>query len=79
MFVKKLNKFILKDLNFYCKNRLFNKISSRVISSSNVKLNNQQDFIVKSPLKSLVYPDCSIDQYVWADTEKWINKVAIVS
>lgn len=79
MFVKKFNKIIFKDLGFYCNSRQFNKIFSRVISSPNVKQNSQQDYIVKSPLRSLVYPDCSVDQYVWADYKKWSNKVAIVS
>ena len=63
----------------FIKSRQFSKVFRRVVSTSHIKFNNNQDFIVKSPLKSLVYPDCSIDQYVWADINKWSNKVAIVS
>jgi len=78
MFVKKFNKIFFKDLSIYCNSRQFNKIFNRVISSPYLKLQDNQDYIVKSPLRSLVYPNCSVDQYVWADYKKWNNKVAIV-
>ena len=78
MFVKKFNKIIFKDLSIYCNSRQFNKIFSRVISTPNIKLQDNQDYIVKSPLRSLVYPNCSVDQYVWADYKKWNDKIAIV-
>ncbi|KAL7020465.1 hypothetical protein ACKWTF_011546 [Chironomus riparius] len=78
MFIKKFNPLVLRDFNFYCKSRQFSKVFSRALSTSHIKFNSKQDFVVKSPLKSLVYPDCSIDQYVWADIDKWSNKIAIV-
>ncbi|XP_070492543.1 uncharacterized protein [Chironomus tepperi] len=78
MFTKKLRTLLLRDFNFYCKSRQFTKVFNRAICTSNIKFNSKQDFIVKSPLKSLAYPDCSIDQYVWADINKWSNKIAIV-
>jgi len=79
MFIKKFNEIILRDFIFYCKSRQFSKNFCRAVSTSHNKFNSNQDFIVKSPLKSLVYPDCSVDQYVWSDINKWNNKIAIVS
>lgn len=40
---------------------------------------NEKDIIVYSPFPSLNYPDCTIDQYVWNDFNKWSNKTAVVS
>lgn len=40
---------------------------------------NENDIIVYSPLPTLNYPDCSIDQYVWNDFNKWSSKIALVS
>ncbi|KAL7020464.1 hypothetical protein ACKWTF_011545 [Chironomus riparius] len=78
MFVKKFNKIIFKDLSIFCNNRQFNKIFSRVNSKLNAAIHGQQDYIVRSPLRSLDYPNCSVDQYVWADYKNWSNKVAII-
>ena len=36
------------------------------------------DIIVSSPLPSINYPECSLDQYVWNDFNKWSSKVALV-
>lgn len=77
--IKKFNKLILKDFSFYFKNRKFNRIFSRAISTTNVRQSAHPDYVVKSPLPPLNYPKVSIDQYIWTDYEKWINKVAIVS
>lgn len=77
--IKKFNKISFKDFSFYCKNRRFNKIFSRTVSTTNVSRSAQHDYVVKSPLPPLNYPKVSIDQYIWTDYEKWINKVAIVS
>lgn len=40
---------------------------------------NENDVIVYSPLPTINYPDCSIDQYVWNDFNKWSSKTAMVS
>lgn len=40
---------------------------------------NEKDIIVYSPFPSLNYPDCTIDQYVWNDINKWSSKMAVVS
>lgn len=40
---------------------------------------NQNDIIVYSPLPSINYPECTIDQYVWNDFNKWSSKTALVS
>ncbi|KAG5680265.1 hypothetical protein PVAND_009784 [Polypedilum vanderplanki] len=40
--------------------------------------NNKEDVIVYSPYPSLNYPNCTIDQYVWADVNKWSHKTALV-
>ncbi|KAL7020467.1 hypothetical protein ACKWTF_011548 [Chironomus riparius] len=76
--LKKFNKLIFKDFSFYCQSKKFNRILSRAITTSNVSQSAQHDYVVKSPLPPLNYPKVSIDQYIWADYEKWINKVAIV-
>lgn len=39
---------------------------------------NEKDIIVYSPLPSLTYPECTIDQYVWNDFNKWSSKTALV-
>lgn len=39
---------------------------------------NDNDIIVYSPLPSLNYPECTIDQYVWNDFNKWSSKTALV-
>ncbi|CAG9808478.1 unnamed protein product [Chironomus riparius] len=76
--LKKFNKFVFKDFSFYCQSKKFNRLLSRAITTSNVSQSAQHDYVVKSPLPPLNYPKVSIDQYIWADYEKWINKVAIV-
>jgi hypothetical protein len=40
---------------------------------------NQNDIIVYSTLPSINYPDCTIDEYVWTDFNKWSSKTALVS
>lgn len=42
-------------------------------------VNNKEDITVYSPYPSLDYPNVSIDQYVFADVNKWENKTALVS
>ena len=39
----------------------------------------KEDIIVHSPYSSLEYPDISIEDYVFADVNKWENKTALVS
>lgn len=41
--------------------------------------NNKEDIIVYSPYQSIDYPNVSIEQYVFADVNKWENKTALVS
>lgn len=79
MLTRKLNKFVSKDIGFYFKNNQFNKIFVRSIITPKVNQDAEQDIIVKSPLPSLTYPKMTLDQYVWKDYDKWINKTAIVS
>jgi hypothetical protein len=40
---------------------------------------NKEDITIYSPFPSIDYPNVSIDQYVWADLNKWGNKTAVVS
>jgi hypothetical protein len=40
---------------------------------------NKEDITVYSPYPSLNYPNITIDQYVWADVDKWSQKTALVS
>jgi hypothetical protein len=60
------------------------KILTRAIltsESSFLKHNladTENDIIVYSPLPSINYPDCTIEQYVWNDFNKWSNKTALV-
>lgn len=39
---------------------------------------NKEDITIHSPMPSIDYPNISIDQYVWADINKWSNKTAVV-
>lgn len=80
MLLKNLNKLVPNDLKFYIKNRQFNKIFIRAISTSKVSriYYSHEEFVVKSQLPSLTYPNLSIDQYIWKDIGKWTDKVAIV-
>lgn len=39
---------------------------------------NKEDIVVYSPFPNLDYPDLTIDQFVWSDVDKWLNKTAIV-
>jgi restriction endonuclease len=61
------------------------KIITRAILTSNSSFykhnlaDNQNDVIVYSTLPSINYPDCSIDQYVWSNFNKWGSKTALVS
>jgi hypothetical protein len=41
--------------------------------------NNKEDIVVYSPFASIQYPNITIDQYVWADVDKWSHKTALVS
>lgn len=41
-------------------------------------VNNKEDITIYSPFPSIDYPNLSIDQYVWADVNKWANKTAVV-
>lgn len=77
--IKKFNKLVFKDFNFCFRNRKFNRIINYGLSTSSASQSVQQDYIVKSPLPPLNYPKVSIDQYIWTDYEKWIDRVAIVS
>lgn len=79
MLIKKFNNLASKDLKLYLKYRQFIKSFNRALSTSKVSNVQRQDFIVKSPLPSLTYPNLSIDQYIWQDVGKWMNKTAIVS
>jgi hypothetical protein len=40
---------------------------------------SENDIIVYSPLPSINYPECTIDQYVWSDFNKWSSKTALVT
>lgn len=65
-------------------NRLGQKTLVRAILTSKDSFyqqplaNNKEDIVVYSPFINLHYPNVSIDQFVWADIDKWINKTAIV-
>jgi hypothetical protein len=39
---------------------------------------NKEDITIYSPFPSIDYPNVSIDQFVWADLNKWGNKTAVV-
>lgn len=39
---------------------------------------NKEDITIHSPFPSIDYPNISIDQYVWADMNKWSDKTAVV-
>lgn len=39
---------------------------------------NENDIIVYSPFQSINYPNCTIDQYVWQDFNRWSSKIALV-
>lgn len=60
------------------------KTLTRTILTSNASFHkalladNEKDIIVYSPLPSLNYPECTIDQYVWNDINKWSSKTALV-
>lgn len=54
-------------------------LTSGTSSNNHHTTSNAKDIIVNSPLPSLNYPDCSIDQYVWNDCNKWSNQTALVS
>lgn len=41
--------------------------------------NNKEDIAIQSPFPSIDYPNISIDQFVWADLNKWSHKTAVVS
>lgn len=68
-----------------CKASRNQKILSRAILTSPNALykhhlaDSEKDIIVYSPLPSLSYPECTIDQYVWQDFNKWSSKTAVVS
>lgn len=61
------------------------KLITRAILTSNHQFYKQNyaakdnDTIVYSPLPSIEYPNCTIDQYVWQSVNKWTNKTALVS
>ena len=63
----------------------YQKIISRAILTSKNSFykhdlaDSQNDIIVYSTLPSINYPDCTIDQYVWNDFNKWGSKTALVS
>lgn len=71
--------------NFILSSKTHQKTLTRAILTSNrvfvkqVVAEKDNDTVVYSPLPSLVYPDCSIDQYVWKDVNKWSSKTALVS
>jgi hypothetical protein len=52
--------------------------SSRTFYKHNLA-DNENDIIVYSPLPSIKYPECTIDQYVFKDVNKWSSKTALVS
>ena len=39
---------------------------------------SKEDISIPSPMPSIDYPNISIDQFVWADLNKWSNKTAVV-
>ena len=82
MLIKDLNKIILKYQHFLTPRevpRKFNKIfSGRSLSTIKVPKEDPNDVIIKSPLPSLEYPKVSIDQFIWTNVDKWMNKVALV-
>jgi hypothetical protein len=41
--------------------------------------NNREDVTIYTPFASIDYPKVRIDQFVWADVNKWMDKTAIVS
>lgn len=41
--------------------------------------NSKEDIVVYSPFPSLDYPNVTIDQFIWHDVDKWMNKTAVVS
>lgn len=61
------------------------KTITRAILTSNHQFYKQvyaekdNDTIIYSPLPSIDYPDCTIDQYVWQSVNKWSSKTALVS
>lgn len=65
-------KIIAKTFKFFN----VNKNLIRGLSSAN---GSQNDIIIKSAFPSINYPSLTIDQFVWKDIDKWMNKTAIAS
>lgn len=82
MFGRVVKNIICKEL--LDKTPISQKILTRAILTSQTSLykhqfaDNENDVIVYSTLPSINYPDCSIDQYVWKDFNKWSSKTALV-
>lgn len=82
MFGQAVKTFIRKEL--LNNGQLTQKLITRAILTSETSLykhnlaDNENDVVIYSPLPSINYPDCTIDQYVWNDVNKWSSKTALV-
>lgn len=82
MFGRVVKNIIRKEL--LDKTQRSQKILTRALLTSQTSLyqhhlaDNEKDIVIYSPLPSINYPDCTIDQYVWNDFNKWSSKTALV-
>ncbi|XP_070493219.1 uncharacterized protein [Chironomus tepperi] len=78
MFRRAVHKALLQSNQINQKNIVRAILTSNETFHQQPLANNKEDIVVYSPFPSLDYPNVTIDQYVWTDVEKWINKTAIV-
>ena len=82
MFGRVVKNIIRKEL--LDKSQRSQKILTRAILTSPTTFykhrlaDTEKDIVVYSPLPSIDYPECTIDQYVWNDFNKWSSKTALV-
>jgi len=78
MFRRAVQKALIKSNHINQKNIVRAILTSNGSFHQQPLANDKEDIIVYSPFPSLDYPNVTIDQYVWADVDKWTNKTAIV-
>lgn len=85
MFSRTVRTFVKNEV-FGKSHRAQQKILRRAILTTRTPIGQQQaladrneDIIINSPFQDITIPDISVDQYVFADVNKWSHKTALVS
>lgn len=78
MFKRAVQKILLPNNRLNQKNLVRAILTSKDSFYQQPLANNKEDIVVYSPFPNLDYPNLTIDQYVWADVDKWSNKTAVV-